>query len=228
MKIAIIPARGGSKRIPKKNIKSFVGKPMISYAIDRAIESGIFSKVFVSTDNKEIAKVAIESGAEVPFFRQEDISDDFTPTVPVVADAVNRLQQLGHVFDDVCCIYPCVPFILTEDLVNSFELFIKNQADYCFPITEFPSATQRALKFSTESLIEPVDKQYELTRTQDLEKTFYDAGQFYWGKANTWLENKTIHSNSCGYILPGWRVMDIDTEDDWKRAEIMNEILHKS
>jgi pseudaminic acid cytidylyltransferase len=219
MNIAIIPARGGSKRIPWKNIKLFDGKPMIAHAITAAKSSGLFEHVVVSTDDEEIASIAHTWGAETPFTRPAELANDYTATVPVVAHGIQACRALGWEFDLVCCIYPGVPFINIEDLTGSMALLAQGSADYSFPITEFPSAIQRALKRKVDGKMEPFYPQYELTRTQDLEQAFHDAGQFYWGKTNAWLENTKIHSNGIGYVIPNWRVVDIDTEDDWVRAE---------
>ncbi len=228
MNVAIIPARGGSKRIPKKNIKKFAGMPMIYYAIKQALDSKIFSEVFVSTEDNEIAEIATYHGAKVPFLRTSSLSDDLTPTIPVISDAIKRLKDLKYEFDNVCCIYPCVPLLKKEDLIESYNLFNELKSNFCFPIVEFPSAIQRALKITKDNFVNPINNEYELVRTQDLEKTYYDAGQFYWGKADIWCSNDNLHRNASGYILPSWRVIDIDTEDDWLRAEIMHEIIVKS
>ncbi|MDC0587004.1 pseudaminic acid cytidylyltransferase [Gammaproteobacteria bacterium] len=225
MNIAIIPARGGSKRIPRKNIKNFAGKPMISYAIKTAIESKIFSKIIVSTDDDEIAEVALEQGAEVPFLRPKDLADDYTPTVPVIANAIRTLKELGENISDVCCIYPCVPFLLVEDLVEAYRLIKNNSADFCFPIVEFPSSIHRALHLSSNNIVQPMDSKNQLERTQDLKVAYYDAGQFYWGNVSSWLNSESLHTNSIGYIIPSWRAVDIDTDEDWKRAGIINEVI---
>lgn len=221
MNIAVIPARGGSKRIPRKNIKSFGGKPMIAYAIHAAQNSGLFSHVLVSTDDDEIADIAKHLGAEVPFVRPADLANDYTATVPVVAHAIQECHLLGWNFSNVCCIYPGVPFIEVADLQGAFKQLCDGHADYCFPVTEFPSAIQRALKRQTDGAMRPFYPEHELTRTQDLEPAFYDAGQFYWGKKEAWLNNPRIHSNGVGYVIPSWRVVDIDTPEDWDRAERM-------
>lgn len=219
MNIAIIPARGGSKRIPRKNIKPFAGKPMIAHAITAAKASGLFDHVIVTTDDSEIAHIAREWGAETPFIRPADLADDHTPTVPVVAQAVQACEELGWQIDFACCIYPGVPFIQIEDLQGGLALLKKSEADYCFPITEFPSAIQRALKRDANGCMSPLYPEFELTRTQDLEPAFHDAGQFYWAKKQSWLNNARIHSSGVGYPIPNWRVVDIDTADDWQRAE---------
>lgn len=219
MNICIIPARGGSKRIPRKNIKLFDGKPMISHAIVAAIASRIFKRVIVSTDDDEIAAIARAWGAETPFVRPAELANDYTATVPVIAHGIQACRDLGWKFEHVCCIYPGVPFILIEDLTRAFALLTEGGADYCFPVTEFPSAIQRALKRSGDGMMQPFYPQFEMSRTQDLEPAYHDAGQFYWGKAEAWLKNPRIHSSGIGYVIPNWRVVDIDTDDDWYRAE---------
>jgi pseudaminic acid cytidylyltransferase len=221
MNIAVIPARGGSKRIPRKNIKVFGGKPMIVYAITAAKKSGLFDHVLVSTDDAEIATIANEWGAETPFVRPAELANDFTATVPVVAHAIQACEALGWSFDNVCCIYPGVPFIEIEDLQGAFKHLEAGSADYFFPVTEFPSAIQRALKQNSDGVMQPFYPEFELARSQDLESAYYDAGQFYWGKKKAWLNNPRIHSNGAGYVIPSWRVIDIDTPADWDRAELL-------
>jgi pseudaminic acid cytidylyltransferase len=221
MNIAIIPARGGSKRIPRKNIKLFDGKPMIAHAITAAINSGIFGHVIVSTDDEEIAAIAREWGAETPFVRPADLANDYTATVPVIAHGIEACRALGWAFDYVCCIYPGVPFIQIDDLKGALAVLAGGEMDYCFPVTEFPSAIQRALKRVEEGKMQPFYPQFETTRTQDLELAYHDAGQFYWGKSEAWLKNPRIHSGGGGYVIPSWRVVDIDTPEDWLRAEVM-------
>jgi pseudaminic acid cytidylyltransferase len=220
MKLAVIPARGGSKRIPRKNIRLFAGKPMIANAIMAAHGSELFDHVIVSTDDEEIAQIAREWGAETPFVRPVELADDHTPTVPVVAHAIQACEEkIGRLVDHVCCIYPGVPFIEIEDLKESWAMLNRSDADYCFPVAEFPSAIQRAMKRDEHGRTLPFYPQYELVRTQDLEKAYHDAGQFYWGSKRAWLTNPRVHSSAIGYKIPGWRVVDIDTEDDWERAE---------
>jgi pseudaminic acid cytidylyltransferase len=221
MNIAVIPARGGSKRIPRKNIKNFGGKPMIAYAITAAQKSGLFEHVLVSTDDHEIAEIANALGAETPFVRPAELANDYTATVPVVSHAIKACEDLGWHFSNVCCIYPGVPFIELVDLQGAFKELSQGNADYCFPVTEFPSAIQRALKRNIDGVMQPFYPEHELTRTQDLEPAFYDAGQFYWGRKEAWLNNPRIHSNGVGYVIPSWRVVDIDTPEDWDRAERM-------
>jgi pseudaminic acid cytidylyltransferase len=221
MNIAVIPARGGSTRIPRKNIKVFGGKPMIVYAITAAKKTGLFDHVLVSTDDAEIATIANEWGAETPFVRPTELANDFTATVPVVAHAIQACEALGWSFDNVCCIYPSVPFVEIEDLQGAFKHLEAGSVDYCFPVTEFPSAIQRALKQNSDGVMQPFFPEFELARSQDLESAYYDAGQFYWGKKKAWLNNPRIHSNGAGYVIPSWRVIDIDTPADWDRAELL-------
>ena len=221
MKIAVIPARGGSKRIPRKNIKTFCGRPMITAAIEIAKESGLFQHIVVSSDDAEIVEIAKASGAEVPFVRPPNLADDHTPTVPVIAHAIDACQTLGWHIDQVCCIYPAVPFLQSADLSAALRMLQNNDVDYVFPVAAYPSAIQRALRQLPNGLMEPFYSQYATTRTQDLEPAYYDAGQFYWGWAQAWLEGKVIHKHGMGLVIPGWRVVDIDTEEDWLRAELM-------
>lgn len=226
MNIAIIPARGGSKRIPRKNIKLFGGKPMLAHAISAATESGLFEHIVVSTDDKEIGAMAREWGAETPFIRPDDLSDDHVATVPVVAHAVKSCKAIGWAFDNVCCIYPCIPLIAADDLHNALLTLNAAKTDYCFPVAEFVSPIQRALRRLDNGSLQPFSEQYQLMRTQDLESAYYDAGQFYWGRSEAWLQNSRIHSSGTGYVIPSWRAVDIDTPDDWLRAEALYAALN--
>lgn len=221
MRLAVIPARGGSKRIPMKNIRDFAGKPMIAHAIEAALASEMFDKVVVSTDSGDIAEVARKYGAEVPFMRPVDLADDHTPTVPVIAHALKVCAELGWQVSYACCIYPGVPFLRTADLVQAFELLQNKDAPYAFPVTEFPSAIQRALRRLPDGRMAPCNPEFELTRTQDLERAYHDAGQFYWGRSEAWTSNLRLHAMGVGLVIPSWRVVDIDTPEDWERAEIL-------
>lgn len=225
MNVAIIPARGGSKRIPRKNIKSFCGKPMIAWAIEVAKKSEIFDHIIVSSDDSEIIEIAIEWGAETPFLRPEHLADDLTPTVPVIAQAVEACQSMGWSVDNACCIYPSVPFLESNDLIMARDLLYETQANFVYPVAEYPHPIQRAMRQRSSGQMEFIDPSSELTRTQDLETTFHDAGQFYWGKATAWLKHKKMHSDAIGLVIPSWRVVDIDNLDDWKRAELLNAVL---
>ena len=226
MKIAVIPARGGSKRIPRKNIKLFDGNPMISYAINAAINSNLFEHVVVSTDDDEIAQIARECGAETPFIRPSELANDTTPTVPVVAHAIGACIEIGWSPEYVCCIYPGVPLVQVADLEGALRCLKECNAEACYPVAEFPSSPQRALKRTDKGIMEFVYPQFKMTRTQDLEQAYYDAGQFYWRKTSAWLgQNNT---DGIGYIIPSWRVIDIDTPEDWKRAEIYFQVINQS
>lgn len=225
MNIAVIPARAGSKRIPGKNIRFFSGKPMIAYAIEAAKNSGLFAHVIVSTDDPKIAAIACQYGAEIPFMRPSELADDHTPTVPVIAHAIDACESLGWCAEMICCIYPGVPFIQTADIQTARSLLqATSEADYCFPVTDFSSAIQRALRRDTTGRLQPFFPEFELVRTQDLEPAYHDAGQFYWGHRHAWMHNPSIHGSGVGLVIPSWRVVDIDTPEDWLRAEM----VHKS
>ncbi len=220
MKIAVIPARGGSKRIPRKNIKEFCGKPMIAYSIEAALQSGCFDKVIVSTDDTEIAKVARRYGAEVPFIRPAELSNDYTGTIPVIRHAVEWCMQQGIDPQLVCCLYATAPFVTPKYLQQGLQQIIEQDADYAFTVTSYAFPIQRAIKISPQLGIEMFDPDSFNTRSQDLEEAWHDAGQFYWGKAEAWLSEKIIFGpESTPVILPRHRVQDIDTFEDWDRAE---------
>lgn len=224
MNLCVIPARGGSKRIPRKNIRPFAGKPMIAYAIHAAQKSELFSKIIVSTDDAEVSEVSQKHGAEVPFLRPTELADDHTPTVPVIAHAIRELESRGDRYKYVCCIYPCVPFLKGKDLKNAHKLFIRKEVDYCFPVTEYPSPIQRALKMDKDGRLAPFFPEFELSRTQDLNRAYHDAGQFYFGKKEAWLTNPHIHKSGVGFTVPWFKASDIDTSEDWQRTE---DIFHR-
>lgn len=227
MKIAVIPARGGSKRIPRKNIKAFAGKPMIAYAIAAARAAGVFDRIVVSTDDEEIAAIARAEGAELPFMRPAELADDHTPTVPVIAHAIQACTALGWDVEQACCIYPGVPLISPADILQALALLDEGKSAYVFPVAPFPSPIQRALKRQADGTASPFYPQYASTRTQDLEPGYFDAGQFYWGARRAWLDGLNIHANARTVVLPEWRVVDIDTPADWERAEAMYEALQR-
>jgi pseudaminic acid cytidylyltransferase len=218
VKIAVIPARGGSKRIPRKNIKQFSGKPMIAWAISIALESNLFDEIVVSTDDDEIAEVARSWGAKTPFVRPANLADDITPTVPVVAHAVTACSNLGWEIKYACCIYPCVPFLEVTDLVDALNMLLDCNADFVYPVTEYAHPVQRSMRRLSSGKMQFYSPEFELTRTQDLEKSYHDAGQFYWGTVPAWLEHKKMHTDGLAMPIPNWRVVDIDSEDDWIRA----------
>ena len=222
MNVAIIPARGGSKRIPRKNIRMFCGKPMIAWPIEAALESGCFDQVIVSTDDSEIAEVARSYGASTPFMRPVELSDDFTGTGDVTRHAVEWLQQEGHDPEDVCCLYATAPFVRPEDLRNGQALLRSGKAEQVFTATTFPFPIQRAIRV-TDKGCEPIFPEHIRKRSQDLEEAWHDAGQFYWASAKTWCTpgRSMFSAGSIPLILPRYRVQDIDTEEDWKMAEYL-------
>ena len=221
-RVAIIPARGGSKRIPRKNIRPFAGKPMIAWPIQAALQSGLFDRVIVSTDDEEIAAIAREYGADVPFMRPAELSDDFTATIPVIAHAIRALQEQGQVISTACCIYATTPFIHIEDLSGAHELFNQSDAHYCFTVTEFASPIFRGFSVDDAGSVAMFWPENFNKRSQDLPAAYHDAGQFYWGKAEAWLNGDLIFAeHSRAFVIPRWRVQDIDTPDDWERAQLM-------
>ena len=227
MNICIIPARGNSKRLPKKNIRLFHGKPMISWSIENAIKSNVFDKVIVSTDNKEIAKVAKSSGAEVPFIRPSYLSEDDVSTYPVIKHAIQYLINEGIELKTICCLYATAPFTTKEDLKKAFKVIKEqNNGIYVFAATKFPFPIQRAIKIDKRGFSSVKDICNIKKRSQDLEEYYHDAGQFYFANKNTWLNNEQIFQNGKPIIIPRWRVEDIDTEEDWLRAEKLFNILN--
>lgn len=226
MKVAIIPARGGSKRIPRKNIKAFHGKPMIAYSIEAAIASGCFDKVIVSTDDAEIAAVAEAHGAHVPFLRPADISDDYATTMDVMAHAIHWCQDEGWGIDAVCCLYATAPFVLPKDLQQGYALLQDEGVQFAFSATSFPFPIQRAIKLDSDGSVSMFSPENEQVRSQDLEEAYHDAGQFYWGKTRAFLEKYSIFSpHSKAVLLPRNRVQDIDTQEDWELAESLFSVL---
>lgn len=227
LKIAVIPARGGSKRIPKKNIRSFHGKPIIGYSIAAAQESQLFDQIIVSTDSDEIAQVAESLGASAPFRRPAELANDFAPTIPVIRHAVEQVEaQSGQKVGFVCCIYATAPFVSSHYLKEGFRLISGGDLDYAFSATKFPFPIQRAFFVSKEGRVELAYPEFEKTRSQDLPEGFHDAGQFYWGTADAFKKERPIFSlKSAPVVLPTYLVQDIDTLDDWKRAEYMKASL---
>ena len=229
MNICIIPARGGSKRIPRKNIKSFCGQSIIGYSIKAALDSQCFDQVIVSTDDAEIAEVAKSFGASVPFVRPDELANDYTGTIPVIKHAIEWCDDQGQSPSEVCCLYATAPFVKAGILRKAYKQMQSTQADYCFTATSFAFPIQRAIKITAENRIEMFYPEHLETRSQDLEESYHDAGQFYWGKAEAFKQKKPLFSkNSTPYILPRQLVQDIDTPEDWKRAELMYQVLKKS
>ena len=228
MKIAVIPARGGSKRIPRKNIKEFFGKPMLAWSIEAAMSSNLFDQIIVSTDDQEIAKVAESLGAYVPFIRPEKISDDFATTTDVIAHAVQWMIEENYSVEAVCCIYATAPFIRFSDLQESYKIFNSGNWEYVFTATDFAAPIFRSFKKNQENGLEMFYPQFFDTRSQDLPEAFHDAGQFYWGKPSAWLDGKRIFDqHSTALIIPRFRAQDIDTDEDWIRAELMAKSMLK-
>lgn len=220
MNVAIIPARGGSKRIKKKNLRSFCGRPIIEYSIDAALQSGLFDHVIVSTDCQEISAIAKAAGADAPFVRTAELSDDHATTIPVIRHAIDWLEENRGQVDLACCLYPTAPLVRVSDLVAGHDLLAGDEtADFAFSVTQYSFPVFRALTITggRTSMIWP---EHELTRSQDLPSTYHDAGQFYWGRAKSFQScDRFFSANSIPVILPASRVQDIDTLEDWTLAE---------
>lgn len=222
--IAIITARGGSKRIPKKNIKEFMGKPMLAYAIQAASDSKIFDEVMVSTDSEEIAEVAKKYGAKVPFMRSEITASDNATTYDALEEVTAKYKETGKEFDTLCCIYPCVPFLTSETLKNAYNLLKDNDAVQ--PVCKYPVPIEWAMKID-DGLLIPNDRMAQNMRSQDIEPKYYDVGMFYFCKVNKMLKYKTlIPPKTLAYIIDEKECQDIDTLDDWKMAEMKYKVLH--
>ena len=223
--LAIITARGGSKRIPRKNIKDFLGKPIIVYSIETAIKSGFFDEVMVSTDDIEIAQIAQKYGAKVPFFRNENTANDFATTSDVIAEVILEYKKRGKEFDNFCCIYPTAPLIRLENLQKAYDILLQNDFDCVMPVCAFSFPIQRAVEINNNkiSMIAPENLN---KRSQDLQKAYHDAGQFYWLNVERFLKSKKIITDNCGaIILDELQVQDIDNETDWKLAELKYKLL---
>ena len=223
--IAIITARGGSKRIPKKNIKDFHGKPLIAYSIEAAIKSKLFSKVIVSTDDTEIAEIAKEYGAIVPFIRPKELSDDFTGTGAVINHALEYLKSVGENYDFICTIYATAPFLDEKYLVEGFLKLKNSNAKNAFSCTSMPFPIQRTFKIPNDERCEMFWPENFSKRSQDLEEAFQDAGQFYWTNLNIKSDEIIFGKDSIPIVLPRYLVQDIDTLEDWTRAEFMYEAI---
>jgi pseudaminic acid cytidylyltransferase len=226
--LCIIPARGGSKRIPRKNIKLFLGKPIIAFSIEAAIKSGLFDEVMVSTEDAEIAEIAIKCGAKVPFLRNLATSCDYATTFDVINEVIREYELLGKVFDFTCCIYACAPFVSQDKLTDSFELLQNKKFDSVFPIMSFGFPIQRALQ-QKENKVNFFYPEFSMSRSQDLEKSYHDAGQFYWINTKVCLEKKQILTDNSGsIIISELEGQDIDNEVDWKLAELKYELLQST
>ena len=221
--VAIIPARGGSQRIPRKNLRLFNGEPMIVWSIRTALASGCFDQVIVSTDDAQMAEVAVAHGAQVPFIRPAELADAFTGTAAVIKHAVGALQDQGLSFDYACCIYATAPLLQARYLQQGLQLLRSApEKSYAFSVCDFGFPVQRALRLNDEGALESMHPEYRNTRSQDLPVAYQDAGQFYWGRSEAWLRDDVLFSPlSLPVILPRYLVQDIDTEQDWQRAEYM-------
>jgi N-acylneuraminate cytidylyltransferase len=225
-KIAIIPARGGSKRIPRKNIKDFLGKPIIAYSIEAALQSNVFDEVMVSTDDQEIADISIRYGARVPFFRSPEMSTDMAMTAPVLIEVLNEYKKRGQDFKYCCCVYPCAPFITSARLKEGMELLISGGSDSVLPVVKFSYPPLRGLVIRDNKLQMLFPENYD-KRSQDLESIYHDAGQFYCLKSSALIrENKMYCANTTPIELSEIEVQDIDTIDDWKMAELKYRMLN--
>lgn len=224
--VCVIPARGGSKRIPGKNRRTFCGQPMLVWSIQAAQNAGCFNLIVVSTDDPQIAAIAQAHGAEVPFRRPACLADDHAGTRDVMVHAIDCLEADGYSLRAVCCLYATAPFVLSEDLLKARERLLESRpGTVVFAATSFPFPIQRAIRLDCEgyaSAINPLDAE---KRSQDLEEAFHDAGQFYWATPSSWRQPGNLFDGSRPLIVPRWRVQDIDTEEDWKRAELMHPVV---
>lgn len=223
--LCIIPARGGSKRIPRKNIKPFMGKPIIAYSIEAALNSGVFDEVMVSTDDEEIAGVARQYGASVPFLRSAETSNDYATTVDVLLEVVNKYKEQGKDFDTICCLYSTAPFV-TPDRLEEASSQINDTIDACFTIVQYSYPIQRSLRINENDCVEMMFPEHRKSRTQDLEKVYHDAGQFYFVKTDALVNEKTVWcKRTAPLILSELEVQDLDTLTDWQLAEMKYKIM---
>ena len=228
MNVAVIPARGGSKRIPRKNIREFCGKPIIAWPIEVAKESKLFDHIIVSTDDEEIARVSKSFGAEVSFIRPAKLSDDYTGTIEVIAHAISWMHEQDWKLEAVCCIYSTSVFLNKDDLQKGFDALNAGKWQYAISFTDFEYPIFRSFKENPAGGVEMFFPEHFETRSQDLPRALHDAAQFYWGKPEAWLNHLTMFDlHSFPVMIPSWRIQDIDTEDDWKRAELVFEINTK-
>jgi pseudaminic acid cytidylyltransferase len=226
VKIAVIPARGGSKRIPRKNIRLFCGKPIIAYSIEAAQQTGLFDQIVVSTDDDEIASIARNFGATTPFIRPKEIADDFTGTNAVVKHAVGWFAEQGYDIAHACCIYATAPLLQPRSIREGYDALAGSDAAFAFSVTNYAFPIQRALRLLADGRVDAFYPEHRLTRSQDLEPAYHDAGQFYWGTAQAFLEDVPLFSpRSVGVSLPRALVQDIDTLEDWEQAEAMYRVL---
>ena len=222
MNVAIIPARGGSKRIPRKNVRAFCGRPMIAWPIAAATASGLFDHILVSTEDAEIAEVARQAGAEVSFMRPAELADDHTGTIAVIAHATRWAKEQGWPIEAICCVYPTAPMIAPHDLAEGLRLLREGPRDFVLAATDYAAPVQRAFRQAEGGSIEMFFPEHFDSRSQDLPRALHDAAQFYWGRPEVWLSARTLFGPRTSVVLvPRWRVQDIDTPEDWTRAEAL-------
>ena len=224
--VAVIPARGGSKRIPRKNIRPFLGVPLLARTIEILEHVALFDRIVVSTDDDEVAEVAGQAGAEVPFRRPAELADDHTPTVPVVAHALQELAKDTPLATVACCVYPAAVLLDPESLFRTRELLDAPETSYVVPVAALPTPIERALRVDADGRCHMARPDHRTSRTQDLEPAYHDVGQFYWGRTRTWLDQSPIYGDQTrAFVIPSWRAQDIDTEEDWLFAEQRFRIL---
>lgn len=228
MKIAVITARGGSKRIPRKNIREFCGKPILAYSIEAALQSEVFDKVMVSTDDREISEIAVRYGAEVPFFRSGRTADDFASTADVLEEVLQEYGKRGQHYDRVCCIYPTAPFLTPQRLRQAMSLLDETQADSVLPVVRFSFPPQRGL-VEEEGLLRYKWPENANTRSQDLEPFYHDVGQFYCIRSSSFeRQRKLVMERTVPLVLSEMEIQDIDTPEDWRLAEMKFRLLRRA
>lgn len=227
--IAVVPARGGSKRIPRKNIRPFRGVPLLTRTVAMLRATDLFDRVVVSTDDDEIAQVARDAGAEVPFLRPAELADDHVATRPVVVHALREVEnRTGRRVAALCTVYPAAVFVQPDDLATAYRRLLDEDADFVFSAAAFAAPVQRAIRRRGDGRAEMLWPEYATTRSQDLTPAYHDAGQFYWGRRQAWLGDRSVlEAGSLMHLIPHWRVQDIDTPDDWTRAELLHRVLHE-
>ena len=226
MRIAIIPARSGSKRIKNKNIKKFYGKPIISYTIQNLLNSKIFDKIYVSTNSKKIAKICKNYGASVPFLRERRLADDNTSTIDVIANFLQKIDN-KKIIKIVCCVYPCTPLMDVNDIKKGIKLYLNQRKSFVYPVLKYKHPIQRSFLLSSKGKINYHFPKYEKYRTQDLKKSYHDAGQFYVSNFNNWINKKSLHIDATGFEIDSKNAIDIDDLDDWNLAENLYKLKNK-
>ena len=226
MRIAIIPARSGSKRIKNKNIKKFYGKPIISYTIQNLLNLKIFDKIYVSTNSKKIAKICKNYGASVPFLRERRLADDNTSTIDVIANFLQKIDN-KKIIKIVCCVYPCTPLMDVNDIKKGIKLYLNQRKSFVYPVLKYKHPIQRSFLLSSKGKINYHFPKYEKYRTQDLKKSYHDAGQFYVSNFNNWINKKSLHIDATGFEIDSKNAIDIDDLDDWNLAENLYKLKNK-